>query len=339
MKRVFGYRQKECPKHNALYQGYLNPKLSRRERQNQDLTDYWVTINTKKDIEQISLNDGSKDMIGYNIKKLNGDFNNSPKIGSGVYLYVMTKKYEINLIKIYNINDLNEFKVYYRDAMPPIWRGSSILYNKKRGEDVSEEGEGNILTGHTSYFTPERYQETLDIEERAISESSDPENYRDDPKYKRITSDCDILFGGELWYYQPSVDTEWGLVMIWNNGTGHYQPSSESPNKQLTGLPDDLYVGLDWHINESRSVGLKLIDNFINFFSDTGEMGAKKISKKVKKKLNKSKTKLKTKKMKKHKLYPNNIDKYVQSMHGSKSIKKSKKKSKKKLKKKSKSKK
>lgn len=335
MKRIFGHKQKECPKNNAKHQHYLNPKLSRKERRNPDLTDYWIEVDTSKDIQTKNINNGYNDFIAYNIDKLNGDFNQTPKVGSGLYLYIMTKQNKLNLVKIHNVKDdarlgLHDFLLYFRDRFPPAWPGAQILYSDSESDDIS--------AGHSSYFTNERYLEMLEIQERGIAAADDQENYRDNQTYKRITSDCDVLFGGEMWYFQPSTDDNWGTVLLWNNATGHFKPSSNSPSKQLTGLPEDLYVGADWDDNEFIDAGVELINNWINFYNHTEETGAKI-------KIKKSKKKLKTKKnkMKKHKLYPNNIDKYVQSMHGSKSkkksIKKSKKKSMKKLKKKSKSKK
>ena len=300
--------------------------MSRSERRNPNLTDYWIEIDTSKDIQTKNINNGFNDIIAYNIDKLNGDFNTSPIIGSGLYLYIMTNKNKLKLIKIWNIKGLQEFLLYFRDRFPPTWSGAQILY--------SNDEKDNIQAGHSSYFTNERYLEMLDIQQRGISAAEDQENYRDDPTYKRITSDCDILFGGEIWYFQPSTDAGWGSVLLWNNGTGHFKPSSNSPSKQLTGLPEDLYVGADWSVSEFRDSGVELINNWNNFFNETGETGAK-----LKIKKSKKKSKTKKNKMKKHKLYPNNIDKYVQSINKSKSKKISKKISKKKLKKKSKSKK
>ena len=113
MKRIFGHKQKECPKNNAA-QDYLNPKLSRSERRNPNLTDYWIEIDTSKDIQTKNINNGFNDLIAYNIDKLNGDFN-TPIIGSGLYLYIMTNKNKLKLIKIWNIKGLQNF-YYILDA-------------------------------------------------------------------------------------------------------------------------------------------------------------------------------------------------------------------------------
>ena len=91
MNRVFGRRRqhKECPKNNAAHQHYLNPKLSRRDRRDPDLTDYWIEIDTSKDIQTKNINNGFTDVTAYDIEKLNGGFDTTPKFSDEIFVSII----------------------------------------------------------------------------------------------------------------------------------------------------------------------------------------------------------------------------------------------------------
>jgi len=304
---------KECPKDDAAHQTFLNPKLSRRERRNRDLPDIWIEIDTERDIQSTGVDDGGGNKMPiFNIKKLNGEFHQSPNVGSGLYLFVMTDSHKLRLIKTWNISGLDQFLGCFKSWSPPVWAGAQIMHQ-------------DSLPGHSSYFTNERYNQMSAIQERAQPyKPSGSDSFN--PMYEQMTSDCDVMFAGEIWYFQDEPEDEWGTLLLWNNGSGHFKPSSDSPNRALTGLPDELYAGADWDPDVYKANGLAKIETWVDFFTDTGSKKlSKKLSSKKKKLLKKSQKKIKPKH---YKLNPNNIDKYINSFYGSnrKSGKKNKKK-------------
>lgn len=87
-------------------------------------------------------------------------------------------------------------------------------------EAVRERGDSPIGVGHSSFFQSEEYTRHYEYGQDLSNKS-----------VEEINSNCDVKYAGELLYYKPSYLSGHGVVVYWNNGSGHFQPKPDSPCK------------------------------------------------------------------------------------------------------------
>ena len=234
--------RKECPKEE-------DPTYPTKHqgyiKPNKLFNNIWVKLRFPRDLNILTTDEGQ---TLYNIQKLNNM--EKEHLGSGVYVFICVKPGEMNLLKI---------------------DGTKNMFNyTERSRLIEPE------TGHSSFFKESDFYRQLEAEREA--KGLDEENAR------RIRDrNCKVLFAGELYYNVWDNDgTLIGSILFWNNGSGHFRTTSESPNKDAVGLPTTPDLFVSWDNDDANKIQNNMLNEWRNWSRSVGAKKYKKIKKKIK---------------------------------------------------------
>ena len=132
-------------------------------------------------------------------------------------------------------------------------------------------------TGHSSFFKEDDFNRQLEAEREATG-------YVGDDAQRIRNRNCKVLFAGELYYNVWNNDGSLiGSILFWNNRSGHFRTSSESPNKDALGLPTTPDLFVSWDDNENANkIQNNILKDWRNWSTSVGAKKFKKIKKKIK---------------------------------------------------------
>ena len=225
------------------------------------------------------------------------------------YLYTDRGLYLIKTGEAFNIHSV-------RDGVFLPLRDVYVWDEEPRNEEPRNEEDERIKDypidlGHSSFFSIEEYSRQYNYGE--ITRSNPP---NDITGIRENNDACSVKYAGELACLKtPNGDA---IILYWNNGSGHFTPSSDSPCKSQLFFhhnrvrsnqgyfPQELFVPVDKGDEETKRH--EIIDNLNQTLFGNASVGgaalkSKKSKSKTLKKKNKrrKKTKKKSKKKKKKK--------------------------------------
>ena len=216
------------------------------------------------------------------------------------YVYTDRGLYLIKTGEAFNINSV-------RDGMFSVNAGDDYVWDEEpRNEEGNDERikDYPIELGHSSFFSIEEYSRQYNYGE--ITRSNQP---NDITGIRENNDACSVKYAGELACLKASNGD--AIILYWNNGSGHFKQSPDSPCKSLLFFhhnrvrsnkgyfPQELFVPVDKGDEETKRH--EIIDNWNQtLYGNASVGGAALKSKKIKyKTLKKKKKKTKRRKSKK----------------------------------------
>jgi len=212
------------------------------------------------------------------------------------YVYTDRGLYLIKTGKAFNINSVRG-GVFLPLMDDYVWD------EEPRNEEGNEEDERikdyPIELGHSSFFSIEEYSRQYNYGE--ITRSNPP---NDITGISENNNACSVKYAGELACLKASNGD--AIILYWNNGSGHFKPSSDSPCKSQLFFhhnrvrsnkgyfPQELFVPIDKCDEETKRH--EIIDNWNQILYGNASVGGAALKyKKRKKSKKKSKRKRKSK--------------------------------------------